>query len=88
MSERFGTAFDEIPLKRKGPGSEFMKKFELVKRDFGFSREDKVNELPLRMKLKDPDDKFYDDEESFVLLSKSVQYLFVLYEGKRLMVYL
>jgi hypothetical protein len=72
MSERFGNAFDEVPLKRKGPGSEFMKKFEHVKRDFGFSKEDKVNALLLRMKLKDPDPKFYDEEESWVLLSKSV----------------
>lgn len=72
MSERFGNAFDEIPLKRKGPGSEFMKKFELVKRDFGFYKEDKINELTLRMKLEDPDPTFYDEDECSVLLSKSV----------------
>lgn len=72
MSERFGNAFDEVPLKRKGPGSEFMKKFELVKRDFGFNKEDKIHELTLRMKLEDPDPKFYDDDEYSVLLSKSV----------------
>ncbi|EED23507.1 Hsp70 family protein [Talaromyces stipitatus ATCC 10500] len=71
MSERFGNAFDEIPLKRKGPGSEFMNKFERVKRDFGFSKEDKINELRLKMNLKDPDPTFYDEEETFVLLSNN-----------------
>ncbi|RAL02598.1 uncharacterized protein BO80DRAFT_492317 [Aspergillus ibericus CBS 121593] len=37
MPKRFGDAFDLLPMKRKGPGSDFMKKFEIIKRDFGYS---------------------------------------------------
>ena len=35
MSKKFGSAFDKLPYKKTGPGSQFMKDFESHKRDFG-----------------------------------------------------
>ncbi|KAL3478805.1 hypothetical protein BJX99DRAFT_223928 [Aspergillus californicus] len=69
MSDRFGEAFDNLPLKRKSPGSEFMKKFEVIKRDFGHSDEQTSFELPLNMTLPEPNPEYFDDEELFVILS-------------------
>ncbi|KAL5045389.1 hypothetical protein BDW71DRAFT_215236 [Aspergillus fruticulosus] len=69
MSERFGEAFDKLPMKRKGPGSEFMRRFETLKRDFGVSDERTIYELPLNMTVDNPDPKFFDEDERMVLLS-------------------
>ncbi|KAK6828704.1 hypothetical protein RU639_003752 [Aspergillus parasiticus] len=69
MSDRFGDAFDNLPMRRKGPGSEFMKKFEIIKRDFGSSDESTDFELPLNMTVPDPDPAYFDDEERLVILS-------------------
>ncbi|RDW64368.1 Hsp70 family protein [Aspergillus mulundensis] len=68
MSERFGEAFDKLPMKRKGPGSEFMKKFETLKRDFGVSDEQASWELPLNMTVDAPDPKYFDEEERLVII--------------------
>jgi hypothetical protein len=70
MSERFGEAFDSLPMKRKGPGSGFMRRFEIIKRDFGYSDEETVFELPLTMKLTDADPQYFDEDERLVLLSR------------------
>ncbi|KAL4733033.1 hypothetical protein BDV11DRAFT_200880 [Aspergillus similis] len=69
MSERFGEAFDKLPMKRKGPGSEFMRRFETLKRDFGVSDEQTVHELPLNMTLDEPDPRYFDEDERMVLIS-------------------
>ena len=69
MSKRFGRAFDTLPLRRKGPGSEFMKAFERVKRFFGHSSENRVYELPLNMTAANIDPEFFDDEERLVRLT-------------------
>ncbi|KAL3430242.1 hypothetical protein BDV09DRAFT_202347 [Aspergillus tetrazonus] len=69
MSERFGEAFDKLPMKRKGPGSEFMRRFETLKRDFGVSDEQDVHELPLNMTLDNPDPKYFDGDERMVIIS-------------------
>lgn len=37
MQRRFGQAFQEIEMKRKGPGSRFMNSWEGIKRSFGTS---------------------------------------------------
>jgi hypothetical protein len=51
MSSTFGTVFDNLPFGLKGPGSRFMKEFEIVKRDFGSnSRHDETFEIPLAMR--------------------------------------
>ncbi|GIJ81658.1 hypothetical protein Asppvi_000157 [Aspergillus pseudoviridinutans] len=71
MSDRFGDAFDNLPTKRKGPGSEFMKKFEIIKRDFGNSDEETTFELPLNMTVANPDPEFFDEEERLVLISSA-----------------
>lgn len=70
MSERFGEAFDKLPMKRKGPGSEFMRRFETLKRDFGVSDEQDVHELPLNMTLDNPDPKYFDEDERMVIISR------------------
>ncbi|KAF7169279.1 hypothetical protein CNMCM5623_002075 [Aspergillus felis] len=71
MSDRFGDAFDNLPTKRKSPGSEFMKKFEIIKRDFGNSDEETTFELPLNMTVANPDPEFFDEEERLVLISSA-----------------
>jgi len=37
MSEKFGEAFRDIPFHLRAPGSQLMKDFEIIKRDFGMS---------------------------------------------------
>ncbi|KAL4783416.1 actin-like ATPase domain-containing protein [Aspergillus varians] len=69
MADRFGDDFNNLPCKRKSPGSEFMKKFELIKRDFGTSNEETVFELPLNMTVEDPDPEYFDEEERLVFVS-------------------
>jgi hypothetical protein len=71
MSDRFGHAFDNLLTKRKSPGSDFMKKFEIIKRDFGTSDEDTTFELPLNMTVANPDPEFFDEEERLVLISSA-----------------
>ncbi|KAL4933394.1 Hsp70 family protein [Aspergillus undulatus] len=71
MSERFGEAFDDLPIKRKSPGSGFMRAFESIKRDFGSSDEENTFELPLNITLVDPDPKYYDEEERMVIVSSN-----------------
>ncbi|KAF7157792.1 hypothetical protein CNMCM6106_003921 [Aspergillus hiratsukae] len=71
MSDRFGDAFDNLPTKRKSPGSDFMKKFEIIKRDFGNSDEETTFELPLNMTVANPDPEFFDEEERLVLISSA-----------------
>lgn len=70
MLDRFGDAFDNLPMRRKGPGSEFMKQFEIIKRDFGSSDESDYFELPLNMIVQDPDPAYFDDEERMVIISR------------------
>lgn len=72
MSERFGDAFDSLPLKRKGPGSDFMRRFEAIKRDFGNSDEERSFEIPISMTIEDPNPEHFDDEERMVILHRSV----------------
>ncbi|KAL4806050.1 actin-like ATPase domain-containing protein [Aspergillus unguis] len=69
MSDRFGDDFTELPSKRRSPGSEFMKKFEIIKRDFGASDEETVFELPLNMTVENPDPQYWDEEERLALVS-------------------
>ncbi|RAL13363.1 Hsp70 family protein [Aspergillus homomorphus CBS 101889] len=49
MLHRFGSAFQDLPASAKGPGSNFMNRFEIIKRDFGTSCDFDVFELPLNM---------------------------------------
>ncbi|KAG5305456.1 Hsp70 family protein [Histoplasma capsulatum G186AR] len=69
MSDRFGDAFDNLPMKRKGPGSELMNKFEVIKKDFGHSNDPTIFELPLNMNAPHAKPEYFDDEERIVLLS-------------------
>lgn len=70
LSKRFGHAFDSLPLKKKGPGSNLMKAFEQVKRDFGYLSEDQIHELPLNMFIEKPDPEYFDVDERLVLLTR------------------
>lgn len=70
MSQRFGQAFEEVEMRRKGPGSRFMNAFESVKRSFGTPGDDRVQEIgPLIMKGVDSSD-WYDDDEGMVRLTR------------------
>ncbi|KAI9373397.1 hypothetical protein BJX61DRAFT_533164 [Aspergillus egyptiacus] len=69
MSERFGAAFDSFPAKRKCSGSEFMKRFEVIKRDFGNYESESTFELPLNMHVVDAGPMHFDEEERLVIMT-------------------
>uniref|UniRef100_A0A093VJ31 Heat shock 70 kDa protein 12B n=1 Tax=Talaromyces marneffei PM1 TaxID=1077442 RepID=A0A093VJ31_TALMA len=69
MSERFGPAFDTLPAKKKGPGSAFMGRFEVLKRNFGIESEDTTHELELSMRPSQVDPQYYDEDEGAVIIS-------------------
>ncbi|KAH8689553.1 hypothetical protein BGW36DRAFT_391084 [Talaromyces proteolyticus] len=69
MSDRFGDAFDKLPMKKKSPGSEFMSKFEVIKQDFGYPNQPKIFEIHLNMNAPNADPKYFDEEERMVFLS-------------------
>ncbi|EEP75420.1 conserved hypothetical protein [Uncinocarpus reesii 1704] len=69
MSNRFGECFDNLPPKKKGPGSEFMNKFEIIKLDFGNDTDGTTHELPLRMEVIETNPAHYDDEECLVMIN-------------------
>ncbi|KAK4892651.1 hypothetical protein LTR27_008927 [Elasticomyces elasticus] len=70
MRQRFGSAFDEIEMRRKGPGSRFMNAWESVKRGFGANGDSLVKEIgPLIMKGVGSS-QYYDDEEGMVRLTR------------------
>ncbi|KAK3670596.1 hypothetical protein LTR78_009564 [Recurvomyces mirabilis] len=77
MQTRFGRAFDEIEMRRKGPGSRFMESWERVKRSFVEPEDHRVREVgPLRMKNVSSS-QYYDEDESMVHLTwRDVQALF------------
>ena len=35
LTERYGDAFQSLPISKRGPGSRFMSDFEAAKKDFG-----------------------------------------------------
>jgi hypothetical protein len=77
MRERFGKAFEEVPQRRKGPGSEFMASFERVKQNFGatgFGTSDHecFDVHPIHMEG-DLHPEHYDEDEAAVILSKYVE---------------
>ena len=49
MGERYGDAFQNLPMSKIGPGSKFMEQFETVKRDF--TDDDMDAEFELHLKL-------------------------------------
>ena len=77
MLERFGDAFRSLPNRKVGSSSDFMKTFEQIKRNFdGEEDSNSEFELPLKMKMLDPDDKelqkHYNFEEDVVKISRYV----------------
>ena len=69
MSDTFGSSFDELKFERIGPGSYFMKDFEMYKRDFG-SDSDLDREYEIRLNMPDAgDSELYDADESTVKLT-------------------
>jgi hypothetical protein len=75
MQERFGIAFTSLPSTKIGAQSLFMETFEGIKRDFnGNHGEERVYELPLKMKKVDRDDPeladIYDFEEDLVKITE------------------
>ncbi|KAK4252159.1 hypothetical protein C7999DRAFT_37133 [Corynascus novoguineensis] len=69
MTERFGSAFENVPLKRRGPGSEFMASFEKAKQSFGTSENESFEIHPIDMQG-NLQQEHYDPDEAAVILSK------------------
>jgi hypothetical protein len=71
MTQKFGTAYTSLDMKKRGPGSLFMNSFESEKRNFGSTGNDRALEIgPIEMEV--PYSIFYDDDEQFVKLSRYV----------------
>lgn len=69
MRKKFGSAFDAVPLEKKGPGSKFMEEFEVLKSGFGEGQGiDDVVELTLRMDLGESES--YDPDDRTIKLTK------------------
>jgi len=69
MQSRFGKAFNEIEMRRKGPGSRFMESWERIKRAFVEPEDQRIREVgPLRMKNVSSS-QYYDEDESMVHLT-------------------
>ncbi|KAL2156293.1 hypothetical protein VTH82DRAFT_1038 [Thermothelomyces myriococcoides] len=78
MADRFGPAFESMPLRRRGPGSEFMASFEKAKQNFGtsdqyYGTDDEDTESyeigPIHMEG-EFDEEQYDPEQGAVILSR------------------
>lgn len=82
MSERFGPAFDKLPMKRKGPGSTFMSCFERIKRNFGHNSEDTTHDIEFPMRSLEVDPQYYDDDDQAVIISEYVEMYFQYYDRK------
>jgi len=66
MEKQFGTAYTNVDWVKKGPGSKFMKEFEMHKRDFG-KIVDKNRYYEMALVMSDiPPTRHYDPEESTV----------------------
>jgi hypothetical protein len=71
MTRQFGTAYTSLDMKKRGPGSNFMRNFEVVKRNFGDSDHDRDTfEIePIDLDLPAPSLK-YDEDERAIKLSR------------------
>ncbi|KAL7919154.1 hypothetical protein ACQKWADRAFT_323202 [Trichoderma austrokoningii] len=69
MTNRFGKSFADVPVKRKGPGSEFMASFEKAKQSLGSSENDSFEIYPIDMQG-DFNAEHYDVDEATVILSR------------------
>ena len=69
MTRRFGSAFEDVPPRRRSPGSGFMASFEKAKQSFGSSDNDSYEIHPIDMQG-DLDQEHYDEDEAAVILSK------------------
>jgi len=69
MTERFGAAFENVPSRRKGPGSEFMTSFEKAKQSFGTTENELFEIYPIDMQG-DLALEHYDEDEAAVVLSR------------------
>ncbi|RDW74281.1 Hsp70 family protein [Aspergillus mulundensis] len=69
MGRLFGKAFTDFPRSKTAPGSEFMNKFEVIKRDFGYDSENTTHELSLNIKPVAPDPAYFNADENVVVIS-------------------
>lgn len=68
MSKTFGEPFDKRRFEDKGPGSKFMKEFEMWRHDFGHERSP---EMDVTLKMEGVEESgYYDEEENSVLLKQ------------------
>ena len=71
MGRRFGRAFDDLPMERKGPGSPFMEDFQRIKHNFRASdSETKGIHLEMDLDMDEIDSTLYDFDDKEVLVSR------------------
>ncbi|OJJ02097.1 hypothetical protein ASPVEDRAFT_887752 [Aspergillus versicolor CBS 583.65] len=71
MGQIFGKAFSDLPRRRTAPGSDFMNKFEIIKRDFGYSSAETTHELFLNMNPVGVNAEYFNEDESLVIVSNN-----------------
>lgn len=71
MKQQFGDAYTRLDLKKRGPGSRFMRDFEFRKKNFGGRDQDKddFEVAPIDLDLPTPTPK-YDEDDRCVKLSR------------------
>jgi hypothetical protein len=72
MTKQFGHAYTDIDMKKRGPGSIFMKSFEGVKRNFGFKDVDRTYFEVGPLELDCGANPKYDDDEATVKIPRWV----------------
>jgi hypothetical protein len=70
MEKHFGSSYTNLPWERRGPGSEFMRKFEGYKKDVdGIIDTSRTYELPLVMR-EEPKSQHYDPDSFEVIITE------------------
>jgi hypothetical protein len=70
MKERFGSAFTDVDMRRRGPGSHFMATWERIKRSFGEPTDYLNLELGPLVMRNVQGSEHYDDEEGLIFLTR------------------
>jgi hypothetical protein len=69
MSRRFGKNFGSLPNALNGPGSIFMKNFEIIKKSFGYNDDYSVKEVEGLGDMVFPASPFWDPKYKAVRLT-------------------
>lgn len=70
MSREFGDAYTSLSIKRRGPGSKFMRSFEHAKKSFGSPEMIRPTIEIEDLHMNAPSSRRYDPEEGIVIITR------------------